>query len=553
MATRVREKQGRITQAEVDALIPKYRQGSYHDFYYFVREVLSYGMQNGGNDIYSRIHRPFCEAVTQNPFGENEVLILAPRGSLKSTVITEGYPLWRFIKLLEKARKEPDKQHHLNGLIVSHSLHKAKDCLRNIKGHFSRNQIFRLCFGDWVPKNLHDSKSEESWSKDEIRITQGNITFSLDLGSVSTALEGKHYDFIIPDDIHDSDNSATRTQIQLVKNYIGEIVPLGKHGVGTDFIFIGTRWAEHDAYAYLIDKWGLSLEEGNLLVFRAYNEDGSLWFPEFLTEKKMQKERRRMSIYQFSAQYMNNPIPPEDQFFRPEWIHTIDKMPNYDDDKQSNIYNAFMTVDPGGPYAGRDMTAIVVAQVAPDDKIYIVEAMAGNWEDSMEASDNNEPGIIERIFALANRYHVKVVGIEEVALAHRLKRDIEFKLRAGDGRFRLVPVKYTFHGRRRSKAERIMGLQPEMEAGRLIFGTWCQAWLRLQEELEKFRVDREMAHDDLLDDTAYLLDIIYAPQTVHKEKKPWDHLKDDPKTLPDYELWKSLMEPTAVPREHVWD
>lgn len=549
MDIQVREKQGKITQAEVDALIPKYRNGSYRDFYYFVREVLSAGMQNGGNDIYPRIHRPFCKAATQKPFGENEVLILAPRGSLKSTVITEGYPIWRFIKLLEKARKEPQKQHHLNGLIVSHSLHKAKDCLRNIKGHFSRNQIFRLCFGDWVPKNLHDSKSEECWSKDEIRITQGNITFSIELGSVGTALEGGHYDFIVLDDLHNRENSRTRTQIQLVIDYIGEIVPLGKHGVGTDYIFIGTRWAEHDAYAYLIKKWGLNKEKGNLLIFRAYNEDGSLWFPEFLTEKKMQKERRRMSIYLFSAQYMNNPIPPEDQFFRPEWIHTIDKMPNYDDDKQSNIYNSFMAVDPGGPHKGDNMTTIIVAQVAPDNKIYIVEAMAGNWEDSMEASDKNEPGTIEQIFALANSYKVKLVAIEEVAFARRLKHDIELKLRAGEGRFRIVPVKYAG----RTKTERIMGLQPEMVNERLIFGTWCQAWERLQEELEKFRMDREMAHDDLLDATAYLLDIIYAPQTVHEEKKPWDHLQENPKTLHDYQLWKNLMEPTAIPREHVWD
>lgn len=517
-----------------------FRHGGIANFYFFVKEVLSAAMNNDGQDINKRIHSQFTEACTRKPFGKNKVLILAPRGSLKSTVVTEGYPMWRFVNLLDQAEQEPDRQFELSGLITSHSRDNAKKFLFNIKRHFTRNQVFRDCFGDWVPQNAASPQSEESWTTESIKIVQKNIVFTLETGSVRNALEGGHYDFIIADDLHSKDNSKTRTEIEKVISYTDEIVPLGKLGAGTDFIFIGTRWAEYDAYQHLIDTWKFNEKDGNLIIFRAYNEDGSLWFPEFLTEERLQEFRTILTSYFFSAQYLNDPVPPEDQYFRPSVIEKVEikEMPK-DTDEIKYYYHGFIIVEPGGPNKGNDMTAIIVAQVNQFGQAYVVQAYAGNWDDST---------IVKKVFEIAPNYHVRVVGIEEVALARRLQKDIEVRIRKGEGRFRLVPLKH----RIRTKNDRIMGLEPEMINGRLFIGKWCEAYQRLHEELVKFRMDREMPHDDLVDGLAYLKEIIFPCREEPNEEKPWDHLKEKRETYLDWLGFENEFNPPTYEREMVW-
>src|SRR3990172_12020194 len=59
-------------------------------FYEFNRDVL------GWPDIYESLHRDVCDFV-QNNVGKKKLLILLPRGTFKSSIVTVGYTLWRIV------------------------------------------------------------------------------------------------------------------------------------------------------------------------------------------------------------------------------------------------------------------------------------------------------------------------------------------------------------------------------------------------------------------------------------------------------------------------
>ena len=58
------------------------------NFYEFNRDVV------GWKDIYEPLHRPVCNFVQDN-VKKKKLLILMPRGSFKSSMVTVGYALWR--------------------------------------------------------------------------------------------------------------------------------------------------------------------------------------------------------------------------------------------------------------------------------------------------------------------------------------------------------------------------------------------------------------------------------------------------------------------------
>lgn len=60
------------------------------DFWEFSNEII------GWKDLYEPLHKPLCDFVQNNP--DKKKLILLPRGHLKSSVVTVGYPLWRIAR-----------------------------------------------------------------------------------------------------------------------------------------------------------------------------------------------------------------------------------------------------------------------------------------------------------------------------------------------------------------------------------------------------------------------------------------------------------------------
>lgn len=87
------------------------------DLFAFSRDVLDYPLLTG-------LHIKWFQALLENPY----LMLLAPRGHLKSTVVTGCYPLWRLAR-----------NPNLRILIVAETQGIARKLLDCIKQHLCRS------------------------------------------------------------------------------------------------------------------------------------------------------------------------------------------------------------------------------------------------------------------------------------------------------------------------------------------------------------------------------------------------------------------------------
>ena len=112
-----------------------------------------------------------------------------------------------------------------------------------------------------------------------------------------------HFDLIIEDDLHSEKNVTNKEQIQQVINHRQLANSLLEPGHPK--VTLGTRWDFQDAYNDILTRQRSSY---NIMVRKAVEDDGSLFFPERLTQKFLDEQRRDQGASIYSMQYQNNPI-----------------------------------------------------------------------------------------------------------------------------------------------------------------------------------------------------------------------------------------------------
>ena len=245
-----------------------------------------------GYDLYPHVHLELCEHIDNRFFerkedvGKDNKLILMPRNSYKTSVVTIGLP----IKTL---CIDPDKR----VLLVNEVLGNSIKYLGEITGHLETNQQLINFYGEFKGKN---------WTQEEIIIAQR--TKKRKEPSISTAglginKVGMHYDLIILDDLVSFNNTGTPEQIQKVIDYYKYMLSiLDPHGV---MIIIGTRYHFLDLYQHLIDQ-----ERDYFSVFlrKAILDDGSLFFPEVLSKKYLAHRKAAQGSYIWSCNPKGSPM-----------------------------------------------------------------------------------------------------------------------------------------------------------------------------------------------------------------------------------------------------
>lgn len=229
----------------------------------------------------------------------------------------------------------------------------------------------------------------------------------------------------------------------------------------------------------------------SLVYKKAYNEDGSLFFPERLTHEFLENAKKTMGSFMFANQYLNEVFPDEDRKFKPEWFKYYDKLPTR--------YNTFAFIDPAiSTEDGADYTAINIVRVDEN----------GYWYLLVSKRERITPTqIIEKCFEMQEIFNCQIIGIEEVAYQKALLYMLDEEMRR---RGKLLPVKGIRPSNDRSKETRILGLVPRFEWGRIYLS---QGLDDLEQELLQFPRGR---HDDLVDSLAYLEQIVFYPA---KEKE----------------------------------
>jgi predicted phage terminase large subunit-like protein len=203
--------------------------------------------------------------------------------------------------------------------------------------------------------------------------------------------------------------------------------------------------------------------------------------PEYIDQLRLEK-----GGYEFSGQYMNEPVDDETADFQRDWINRFDLM---DLDKIPHQY--FITVDPALTKSeDSDYTGIVINAVTADNKWYIVKAYRARF---------NPTELVDELFSLKRMYghRLKSFAVEKTAHMTALQPSIQAMERRLKKNLEIMDV--TTLGRH--KEDRIRALVPKLERNEIFFSEYCGD---LIEELLAFP---RSEHDDVLDALAYQLDV----------------------------------------------
>lgn len=239
---------------------------------------------------------------------------------------------------------------------------------------------------------------------------------------------------------------------------------------------------------------------------KAYNDDGSLFFPEKLTKEFLERQKREQGSYIFSNQYLNEIIPLDMQTFRKDWFVYYDAIPK-------NHLN-FAFIDPAISQADTaDFTGVVVVAVDQENRWYVRFARRYKITPTQ---------ILNLIFELHKNFKCAGIGIEEVAFQKALIYMMGDEMKR---RNQFVPIQGVKPPTDKTKEMKILSLVPRFEWGRIYLN---KGLTDLELELLSFP---RAAHDDLSDALSSIDSIAFAP----KVENVWD--KPLAPNHPDYEKY----------------
>jgi len=460
------------------------------DYYFFCKEILGY------HKMRPAPHKELCDFVRGT--GKRKKLVLEPRGSFKSSVVTVGGAIFDLVH-----------NPNLRILIAGETQKNAKKFVKEIKTHIEENEKFRAIFGDWVnPDNI--------WRDDEFIINRRTIV-KKESSIMASSLEkqsitGQHYDKIYLDDPVSFNNINTPEQLEKTINFYKMLLSvLEPDG---EIIILGTRYSALDLYGWLMDED--SPEAGNIDVLckEAIDDDGNLLFPEVLTREFLEEQRKTQGNFIFACQYLNRPVSSDTCFFKQENIQFYDKPP------KGLIY--FITFDPAISQKARsDYSAFIVNGVDFHHNWYIVEAI----QQKLAPSD-----VVDMTFQLVQKYDpLMCVAMEKHTLEQVLRINLLSEM---ERRKTAFPLKELPTDTRVSKENRIRALEPRFQNRQIFIKKEMTA---LYHQLLYYPLGTK--HDDLLDALKSQLAITFPspnsydrpeveyPDLSEKERKIWTDVK----------------------------
>lgn len=466
----------------------KYR----NDFHLFCDEVLGYKDMN-------REHLELTQFLSSRSPSK---LILMPRFTFKSCIVTIGYSLWRL-----------SKDYDFRILIYSDAAAKAKSFLGSIINHIAgkvKGSKFREIFGHWEV----DPKKDK-WNQEQIVIAyrqnaQGEP--SVDTAGQDASKIGLHYDLIIFDDIVSDQNITTKAQMDKTADCYKKSLSLLKPG--GEIIIVGTRWHFGDLYGRLIAENAF-----DVFLKKAINDDGTLNFADIgensLTKERLKVLKEQQGTSTYSCLYLNDPVSDETSVFKKRDF-------SFAEVKSTDLYITG-TIDPAGE--GEDRTAITVVGTDNDMNMYLLEVV--NQKDMVPSQ------IIEKIVNLHYKYKFKIFGIETNFFRGTLKLDLEQRRQSENSE---DPQRFPSFGihefkasskRGEGKHQRIMGLQPYHERGAIKFPGKSYELLEgnfaeLADQMIRYTHDgAKSPHDDILDSLAYHITLIRKGGVAKKKELPY--------------------------------
>lgn len=241
-------------------------------------------------------------------------LVMAFRGSGKSTIITTAFPLWA---ILGKLRKKYI-------VIVAKTKPQAKQMMKNIKAELESNPELKKDLGPFQEESDEWGSEAISFSHLGARIVAVSIEQSL------KGLRHRQYrpDIIILDDVEDNESVKTKEMREKTYDkYKRDILPLGD--LGTKIIHVGNMLHDNS----LMMRLSREMELGDSTkVFRRYpilDEHGNPnWLSKFPTIQDVENECLKIhDEVAWALEYELVPISGSEQIIKNEEIQYYDELP----------------------------------------------------------------------------------------------------------------------------------------------------------------------------------------------------------------------------------
>lgn len=241
------------------------------------------------------------------------LVVVAFRGSAKSTIFTMSYPIWAVL----------GKQQKKFIVILSQTQAQAKQHMMNLRRELENNILLKNDLGPFQEERNEWGASSLVFGKHNARITAVSTE-----QSVRGLRHNQHRpDLIIGDDLEDIASTKTREGRNKTYEWLtGEVIPAGDRN--TRLIIIGNLLHEDSLIMRLKEDI-----EGKRIpgVFKAYpllEGQEILWPGKYPTMDDVDEERSKAANeYAWQREYLLNIVPAEDQVIDPTWIQYYDEIP----------------------------------------------------------------------------------------------------------------------------------------------------------------------------------------------------------------------------------
>lgn len=310
-----------------------YRINSLVDLYWFSIVVLGKHRLQHGPDYRRSLHYNMCTSVMKD--GLKDVIEI-PRDHYKSTIYSECFPIWKalpfgsleedlfaklgysdlFIEWMRRAHNQ-----NIRILLVSETIKNAIKLGTRISNHYQNNDTFSQTFPEIIPG------SSETWTNDSLhqkRTKEGKAhgEGTFDFIGVGAALQSRHYDLAIQDDLVGKEALNSEPVMQSTIEYHQLLVgamDADPRNPGKDFdeLVVGNRWSHKDLNSHIRDNepYFAFTTHSALGGCCALHPIGNPIFPEAFSTEKLLRWKKRLGSYYFSCQFLNFPIDPSKQKF----------------------------------------------------------------------------------------------------------------------------------------------------------------------------------------------------------------------------------------------
>ncbi len=333
-------------------------------------------------------------------------VVMAFRGSAKSTIMTMSYPIWAIV----------GRQQKKFVVIASQTQYQARVHLTNIKRELESNELLANDLGPFV-------EQREEWGSTSLFIPKYNarITAISTEQSVRGIRHGsKRPDLIIADDVEDVQSVKTREgRNKTFDWYTGEIIPAGD--TNTKRIVVGNLLHEDSLLMRLKSLIGRDEIDGSFTEWPIVRQGKSTWlgkFPDAASIKRM--ERSVASRIAWQREYMLNLVADDDQIIDRKMLHYYDELPPLLRGQYSRI---IIGVDLAISESDKaDFTAILIIDVrgnGKDQRMYI--------RSDITNKRMSFPATVEKLKMMSDFYHYPKLYIEQTAyqaaVVQQLKAD----------------------------------------------------------------------------------------------------------------------------------